>query len=101
MINKVAYQHRIIELSELDNLLLPNAFKVYIQCRTQVVDPISTDIYCFESRNSQIYVTGKTLLDITIFDYSTFMQSSTLRDAITTMLNEHGVQMKMCFISKL
>lgn len=102
MIKKIEYQYRVNSLSDFDNLSLPNAFKVYVQCRTQVENPTSTDIYSFDSNSSKIYISGKTIVDITVYDYSTIVENGgCIRDMLSEMLNERNLQMKLCFISRI
>jgi len=102
MINTVEYIHRISNLSDLDSISLPNAFRCYIQCRTKVENPTSNDIYCFESHSSKIYVSGSTLQEIVIYDYSYVIErGETLRSLIESTLSDNNLQMKMGFISKL
>jgi len=102
MITKVEYMHRITNINDFDNLQLPNAYKVYIQCRSQVPNPISSNIYSFESSSAKIYITGNTLLEITIFDYASLVANDTnIKEQIIDILQQNGVQMKMCFVVKL
>jgi len=100
MITTQVYHYRITSLSDIATLSLPNAFRVYIQCRTPV-DPSNTDITCFESTASKIYVANKTILQLSVYDYATLLETTTLEQEINTMLQEHNTQMKISFIQRL
>jgi len=99
MINKIQYQFRTTNLNEVSSFNLPNAFKVYIQCRTAVAT--SSDIYSFENSNSKTYISAKTVLELSVYDYSTFVTHTSLEAEIQTMLTNANTELKYVFVSRL
>jgi len=101
MIKTVEYEQRVYKVNDLNNITLPNAFKLYVQCRTPV-DNTNSDIYNFTSRNSMTYISGKTLLELCIYDYASLVANGyNIVDQINDTLCNAGVQMKCCFVQRL